>query len=75
MANTRAVFVSLLLESNDDGVLASVPGLQGAFADGRVVPVPHHRGKKIRRGTVRAIIREVGVSVTEFMQAQDQEPR
>jgi predicted RNA binding protein YcfA (HicA-like mRNA interferase family) len=37
-------------------------------ADGRVVPVPHHRGKNIRKGTVGAIIREVGVSVDEFMQ-------
>ncbi|MGH7597857.1 MAG: type II toxin-antitoxin system HicA family toxin [bacterium] len=36
--------------------------------DGRVVPVPHHRGKNIRKGTVRTIIREVGVSVDEFMQ-------
>ena len=35
--------------------------------DGKVVPVPHHRGKNIRKGTVRAIIREVGVSLTEFM--------
>jgi len=39
-------------------------------ADGRVVPVPHYRGKKIRKGTVRAIIREVGVSVAEFMELQ-----
>ncbi len=37
-------------------------------SDGRAVPVPHHRGKKIRKGTVRAIIREVGVSVVEFME-------
>ena len=36
--------------------------------DGRVVPVPHHRGKNIRKGTVRAIIREVGVAVNEFME-------
>ena len=36
-------------------------------ADGRVVPVPRHQGKNIRKGTVRAIIREVGVSVVEFM--------
>ena len=36
-------------------------------SDGRVVPVPHHRGKSIRRGTVRAIIHETGVSVEEFM--------
>jgi len=36
--------------------------------DGRVVPVPRYKGKKIRKGTVRAIIREVGVSVEEFME-------
>jgi len=36
--------------------------------DGRVIPVPHYRGKKIRKGTVRAIIREAGVSVEEFME-------
>ena len=36
-------------------------------SDGRVVPVPHHRGKSIRKGAVRAIIREVGVSVDEFL--------
>ncbi len=36
--------------------------------DGRVVSVPRYRGKKIRKGTVRAIIRAVGVSVEEFMQ-------
>ena len=36
-------------------------------ADGRVIPVPHYKGKRIRKGTVRAIIREVGVSVEEFM--------
>jgi len=35
--------------------------------DGRVVPVPHYRGKRIRKGTVRAIIREAGVDVAEFM--------
>jgi predicted RNA binding protein YcfA (HicA-like mRNA interferase family) len=37
--------------------------------DGRVIPVPRYRGKKIRKGTVRAIIREIGVSVEEFMQS------
>ncbi|MBM3129908.1 MAG: type II toxin-antitoxin system HicA family toxin [Chloroflexi bacterium] len=37
--------------------------------DGRVVPVPHYRGKKVRKGTLRAIIREVGVSVVEFMES------
>ena len=35
-------------------------------SDGKAVPVPHH-AKPIRKGTVRAIIQEVGVSVQEFM--------
>ena len=35
--------------------------------DGKVIPVPHH-SKTIRKGTVRAIIRETGLSVEEFMQ-------
>ena len=38
-------------------------------SDGRVVPVPHH-GKNIRKGTVGTIIREVGVSVEEFMRLE-----
>ncbi|MCK4359725.1 MAG: type II toxin-antitoxin system HicA family toxin [Candidatus Cloacimonetes bacterium] len=36
--------------------------------DGIVIPVPHYRGKKIRKGTIRAIIREIGLSVEEFME-------
>ena len=35
--------------------------------DGVVVPVPHHGGKPIRKGTPRAIIRELGLAVDEFM--------
>ena len=35
-------------------------------ADGKVVPVPHHKGKTIRKGTIKAIIKEIGVSVKEF---------
>jgi predicted RNA binding protein YcfA (HicA-like mRNA interferase family) len=35
-------------------------------SDGKAVPVPHYRGKNIRKGTVRAIIREIEVSVEEF---------
>ena len=35
--------------------------------DGRVIPVPRHEGKAIRKGTLRAIIRETGLSVDEFM--------
>ncbi len=36
-------------------------------SDGRVIPVPHHASKAIRKGTVRAIIRETGMSVEDFM--------
>ena len=36
--------------------------------DGLVVPVPRHKGKAIRKGTLRAIIREIGVNVDEFME-------
>ena len=39
-------------------------------ADGLAVPVPRHEGKPIRKGTVRAIIREIGVSVDEFMELE-----
>ena len=39
-------------------------------ADGLVVPVPRHEGKPIRKGTVRAIIREIGISVDEFMELE-----
>ncbi len=35
--------------------------------DGKVVPVPR-TSKDIKKGTVRAIIRIVGVSVKEFME-------
>ena len=37
MGDTRAVFVSLVLEANVDGYLATVPGLQGAFGEGDTV--------------------------------------
>jgi len=35
--------------------------------DGKVIPVPRYIGKRIRKGTLRAIIREVGITVEEFM--------
>lgn len=38
--------------------------------DNIVIPVPHHRGKTIRKGTIRAIIREINVTVEEFMDSQ-----
>jgi len=36
--------------------------------DGKVIPVPRHGSKEIRRGTVRAIIRELELTVREFME-------
>ena len=35
--------------------------------DSVVIPVPNHRGKSIRKGTIRAIIREINVTVEEFV--------
>ena len=37
MVDSRAIYVSMVLERNDDGYLASVPGIQGAFAEGDTV--------------------------------------
>jgi predicted RNA binding protein YcfA (HicA-like mRNA interferase family) len=36
--------------------------------DGKVIPLPKHGSKEIRRGTVRAIIRELELTVREFME-------
>lgn len=37
MSDPQAIFLSLVLEVNDDGYLASVPDMQGAFAEGDTV--------------------------------------
>jgi predicted RNase H-like HicB family nuclease len=37
MNTSRALFLSFMLQLNGDGYLASVPGLQGAFAEGDTV--------------------------------------
>ncbi len=34
MSGKKAFWLSIVIEMNDDGYLASVPGLQGAFAEG-----------------------------------------
>ncbi|MBN2547626.1 MAG: hypothetical protein JXB15_00595 [Anaerolineales bacterium] len=34
MADSHAVYFSVVVESNEDGYLATIPGLQGAFAEG-----------------------------------------
>jgi predicted RNA binding protein YcfA (HicA-like mRNA interferase family) len=38
-------------------------------ADGKTIPVPKHRGKDLKTGTLRSIIREIGISVDEFQNA------
>lgn len=35
-------------------------------SDGKAIPVPHYKGKSIRKGTVRKIINEIGVSLKDF---------
>ena len=35
--------------------------------DGKVIPVPKRKGKEIKKGTLRAIIREIGIDLEEFM--------
>jgi predicted RNase H-like HicB family nuclease len=37
MKNSAAVFVSFVIEKNGDGYLASVPSMQGAFAEGDTI--------------------------------------
>lgn len=37
MKADRTIYLSLVLEANDDGYLASAPGIQGAFAEGDTV--------------------------------------
>jgi predicted RNase H-like HicB family nuclease len=34
MSDSRAAFLPIVLERNDDGYLATVPGVPGAFAEG-----------------------------------------
>jgi predicted RNase H-like HicB family nuclease len=35
--DTRAIYLSLVLEANDDGYLASAPGIQGGFGEGDTI--------------------------------------
>ncbi len=37
MEKTKTILLSMVIETNDDGYLASVPGIQGAFAEGDTV--------------------------------------
>ena len=36
--------------------------------DGKVIPVPKHKGKDIKKGTIKAIINEIGISLEKFME-------
>ena len=35
--------------------------------DGKVIPLPKRKGKDLKKGTLRAIIREIGISPEEFV--------
>ena len=37
MKKNKTIFASFELEKNDDGYLATIPGIQGAFAEGETV--------------------------------------
>ena len=37
MRKTKAIYLSLVIEANDDGYLAQCPGIQGAFAEGDTI--------------------------------------
>lgn len=37
-------------------------------SDGKVIPVPHYESKEIRKETVARIIKEIGLTVKEFME-------
>jgi|GEM_PF-3347375 len=37
MSEAHAMLLSLMVEKNDDGYLASIPGMQGAFAEGETM--------------------------------------
>ncbi len=37
MPKTKAVYLSLVVEPNEDGYMARCPGLQGAFAEGDTI--------------------------------------
>lgn len=35
-------------------------------SDGKIIPVPHHKGKPISKGTIKAIIKELGLTNEDF---------
>ncbi|HED03220.1 MAG TPA: type II toxin-antitoxin system HicA family toxin [Candidatus Fraserbacteria bacterium] len=37
-------------------------------SDGKAIPVPRYQSKEIRKGTVARIIKEIGLTVKEFME-------
>ncbi|MGH7889319.1 MAG: type II toxin-antitoxin system HicA family toxin [Thermodesulfobacteriota bacterium] len=37
-------------------------------SDGKTIPIPKHKGKDVRKGTLKAIIGQTGVSIKEFME-------
>lgn len=43
--------------------------IQLKHVDGRRVTIPFHQGKDIRKGTLRGIINDLGITVEEFSDA------
>ena len=41
--------------------------IQLRHSDGRRVTLPFHKGKDIRRGTMRGILNDIGISVEDFI--------
>ncbi|MCS6918987.1 MAG: type II toxin-antitoxin system HicA family toxin [Fimbriimonadales bacterium] len=37
--------------------------------DGRIVVVPYHAGRDVKRGTLRSILQQAGISVDDFTEA------
>jgi predicted RNase H-like HicB family nuclease len=37
MSTKKALYLTMIIESNDDGYLARCPGIQGAFAEGDTI--------------------------------------
>ena len=36
-------------------------------SDGKVLPVPKHKGRDMKKGTLKAMIRELGISIDELL--------
>ena len=70
-------YLSIVIEPNDDGYLARCAGIQGAFAEGDTIEDAIFNCVDVvkmisgyRKGTLRAMIRDMGIGVDTFMEAK-----